>query len=181
MDILWFKVYAVKKSFFSFIRFIYTGEWELHDYATAFKILYAAKKYFVNKVKSICETFLAAYNLSASDVWVFLENSILLNSDIVKEHCVNFLKKGIEPALEESSFSVTKEKTMDVLLSLDDLDIDEDKLLKNVIQWADYQSKMEGADSFKDILKPLLSKVTLKPSFLNNSLKYDIAQDWKSC
>ena len=142
-----------------FFRFLYTGQYdEPHD-ETAFKTYFAADKYCVSELKKRCENCLCRCDVCPANVWLFFENSLLLNSEPIKQRCLQVLRHQLKFALEQNSFLDISFNTMESLLSLDNLNVSEEKLLKNVILWAEHQSQMEGADTFENTLKPLLSNI----------------------
>ncbi|XP_035210749.1 BTB/POZ domain-containing protein 3-like [Stegodyphus dumicola] len=141
------------------LRYIYTEEVSFKNASEAFMTCTAAEKYCMPRLKEQSEYFISCCELTAENVWIFLENSLFLDMKVVTERCLEFLKRNTTQALKDSSFLDTTAEAIERVLSSDSLEASELMLLKSIIRWAEKRPSSSKETSIKEHLDPLMRHI----------------------
>ncbi|KFM73551.1 BTB/POZ domain-containing protein 3, partial [Stegodyphus mimosarum] len=156
------------------LRYIYTEEVSFKNASEAFMTCTAAEKYCIPHLKGLSEYFISDCELTAENVWIFLENSLFLGMKVVTEKCLEFLKRNTTQALNDSSFLDTTAEAIERVLSSDTLEASELMLLKSIVRWAEKRPSSSKGTSMKEHLDPLMRHIRfgiLNPASFCNFLE----------
>lgn len=150
--------------FKNLLTFIYIGAVEL-KLENVMEVIYAAHKYEVCKLESLCCDFLYK-NMDISNVLQIYEATLIFNNNITKQ-CLQWIDDLFDDLTKWQCFVNLKKATLMELLQRDTLNVGELSLFKAVYKWAENQccdasiepndvNLRKAADNFKDIRFPTM-------------------------
>ncbi|XP_067668349.1 BTB/POZ domain-containing protein 2-like [Haliotis asinina] len=128
--------------FWEFLRFLYAEETN-HDIRTVIGLIYAAKKYAVKRLVMSCVKFVESY-LTTANACEVLEQGYIL--DELAHAILNFITKNASSVLATDGFRNIYQPCLNQVLSSDQLEVEETKVLEAVLNWADAQCRMQGIE-----------------------------------
>lgn len=151
--------------FRNILMFIYIGDVKL-NMDNILEVMYAAQKYQVCKLESLCCDFLYK-NMDISNVFEIYELTLKFNNDITKMS-LQWIADLFDDLTKGKSFLKVKKSTLMELLKLDTLNISEMELFKAVYKWAENyctessvqpsdENLRSAADNFSSIRFPTMN------------------------
>lgn len=151
--------------FKNMLNYIYTGSVEL-DEDNVLVVMYAAHKYQVYKLESLCCNFLYK-KMDISNVLEIYEMTKIFDNDIAKQ-CLQWVDDVFADITKCESFFNLKKATLMDLLKRDTLNISELNLFRSIYKWADNycteasmlpsdENLRKAADDFKYIRFPTMT------------------------
>lgn len=150
--------------FKNLLMFVYIGAVEL-NLSNVTEMMYAAHKYQVCKLESLCCDFLYR-NMDISNVLDIYESTMMFNNSITKQ-CLQWIDDLFDDLTKWEGFTSLRKATLMELLKRDTLNIVELNLFKAVYKWAESQccdasiepsdiNLRAAADNFKHIRFPTM-------------------------
>ncbi|XP_061171322.1 BTB/POZ domain-containing protein 6-like [Saccostrea echinata] len=131
-----------KETFQQFLQYLYTDDVKL-TYENVTSILYCARKYCVDRLTKRCEIFMED-KIDIENVFGILEEAHTYGLLALKDKCVKFLVTNIHGALLSESFRNICRGCVGTILSIESLNIDEERLFENILCWAEAECLRKG-------------------------------------
>ncbi|XP_023231460.1 uncharacterized protein LOC111631444 [Centruroides sculpturatus] len=146
--------------------YIYTGNLSLNELEDTLELLYAAQKYQLYKLMSICECSLSGLiNIqNACDVITSARNFRLRS---IEEKCLELIKKFTFLILNSSSFLKLNRDVLALILSLDDLNVvNEEAVFRALWKWGKKEccrlGKIIDEEQIGEVLGDLLNHIRVQ-------------------
>lgn len=166
-----------RESFLEVLRYIYT-DWCLLTTVNTFEILYLSKKYLLPFLEDEAMIFLQN-NVVEETVWPILQISILCNSSVLEELCLDLIGRGTLKIVKYSNFLEISKATLELFLRIRSVNCSEYEIFKAVMNWTKHQCTINGFKfNYKnrvlylgDLIK-LLKFSTMSAEDLQHCLKF---------
>jgi len=116
-------------------RYLYTDEISLNT-RNAIHIMYAAKKYCVDRLTKDCSDFFKN-NLNADNACFFLEQAHLCSEDKLAAECRNVINNNSTMCLRSPAFTDLCKECVYSITDDDDLEVTEDVVYEAVMKWSE--------------------------------------------
>ncbi|XP_033730748.1 BTB/POZ domain-containing protein 1-like, partial [Pecten maximus] len=126
------------------LRYLYTDKIDLTD-RTVVPVFNAARKYCVNILVSLCETFLSK-TLTADKACAFLEQAHVVMADSLQDVCVQFIVENATAILQMLTFTDLCLDCITRVTESDDLKITEKSVYEAVIRWAEAECSRQNIE-----------------------------------
>ena len=123
-------------------RFLYADEMN-HKVRTVIGLIYAANKYSVKRLINSCVNFVES-NLTVENVCEVLEQGYIF--DELSQAILKFINQNGTSVLATEGFININQPCLNIILSSDQLEIDEIKLFEATMKWAEAQCKLQGLE-----------------------------------
>ncbi|XP_028404746.1 BTB/POZ domain-containing protein 19-like [Dendronephthya gigantea] len=126
------------ETFHCLLEFLYTNCCTLHE-ENVIDVLASAAEYSLDELQQICGEFIAN-TLSISTACAAMQVSVMYNLLNLKETVLAYIEKNAHEVFKTEAFHELSEEAFSVLLSSDNLNIDELDLIALVREWATVNS-----------------------------------------
>nr|XP_022307251.1 BTB/POZ domain-containing protein 6-like isoform X1 [Crassostrea virginica] len=126
------------------LRFLYYENGEVTS-TTVTGTLYAAEKYAVKELVSLCRSYLES-NINEETVCAILENSRIFSMTNLFSKCMTFIfrsKSCAEKVFESQGFLQCSRECLEFLIKDDKLPLPEEMIYKSLIRWAEHNCARE--------------------------------------
>lgn len=147
------------EAFQSLLQYIYTDEVVLQAVDKAVELCYAAKKYMLPPLVRQCTQFIWK-DISPSNVCRAYEFAKLFDVPFLKDKCINAFKSYTEDVLRSPDFIDISADTLKVLLSIDEMTINSEKLVfDSALAWAKEECKRREMEPTTKNLRNVLADI----------------------
>lgn len=129
-----------RESFLEVLRYIYT-DWCLLTTENTIEILYLSKKYLLPFLEDEAMNFLRG-NISEETVWPILQISVLCNSKILEQLCLDLIELGTLKIVKYSNFLDINKATLEIFLKISSVNCCEYEIFKAVMNWTKHQCEI---------------------------------------
>lgn len=120
-------------AFEEFIKFIYLQKANL-SMENVFPLLYLSKHYVLPTLSVICSTFIKG-RVTEENVSSTLKFALKLDLPDVEDECKQLLSQNIHAMISSGNFCSVSPETLNYILRLDSLSVNETRLVLGVLQW----------------------------------------------
>ncbi|KAK3103543.1 hypothetical protein FSP39_020019 [Pinctada imbricata] len=139
------------------LRFLYTESCDIQP-DTVLPLLYSAKKYSIQNLAKKCVDFLDVDR--TDNVCTLLEQSYLYDEKELQQKCMTYISSHAKEVMDSEDFLSLSRKCLEIILSSNELHIDEKSVLNCVLRWANGQCEVKDlektAENQRTVLGDLL-------------------------
>ena len=133
--------------FISFYRYLYSEEFNVHA-ENVTSLLYAAKKFAIGGLTSLCFSFLDS-EMCIENVCKILEQAHIYNETSLHNKCLGFILEHGWEVIKTTAFTELCPECLGLILKSDDLKASEEDVFEAVVTWATNEcrrQKMQPTD-----------------------------------
>lgn len=146
-----------------YFRFLYTDSVDLQP-DIVLPLLYAAKKYSVQALVKQCIQFLEL-DQTTENICAILEQSHLYDEHELQRKCMIYICRHTKDVLESEDFLHLSPTCLEVILSSDELQVDEKSVLDAALKWANFRCKETGLDVNAENQRKVLGNIIYQVRF----------------
>ncbi|XP_060574090.1 BTB/POZ domain-containing protein 6-like [Ruditapes philippinarum] len=139
------------------LTFLYTDETEITG-DNVLPLLYAAKKYSVNKLVRKCLEFLDK-GRSPENICDILEQAHFYNENDFREKSVRYILDNAKSVLGDSTFLELCQDCVKMIITYDELQADERTVLEAVTSWGEHQCQKQNLEKNHVNLRSVLGDI----------------------
>ncbi|KAL4236489.1 hypothetical protein ACF0H5_004875 [Mactra antiquata] len=124
----------------SLLRFMYTEDCPINE-ETVLPLLYAAEKYNIKRLDDKCQIFLSE-KISIENVCSLLVQAERYNASDLMDKCLKFIVSNCSKILMSDDFCVLSRDTLQQILQMNDLRVNEVEIYNGCKKWAFHQLHM---------------------------------------
>ncbi|XP_033725009.1 BTB/POZ domain-containing protein 6-like [Pecten maximus] len=153
------------ETFRLFLRYLYTDKLDL-TVSTVVPVCYAASKYCVDILVSLCETFLSEL-LTVDCVCALLEQTHNFKMENLKTKCLRFIQEHAFAILKSESFADLSLECVISIIQSDDLGISERIVYEAVIRWAESECSRRKIEATAENKRHVLGEALYSVRFIH--------------